>query len=171
MMNTARVSLSACFTGRTQASRGASLAREVRPPALPADTLLADVRAGRATVPPANSWAFLGELEARLLRQQSAREGPRRWRLPRPFLPLCVLAFPPFNGLDWIIDIAPHGAIEFVPKSDPTIQTMLALRKDNFEEYTEDNFRNYIKTRAEIFDINLISHTGRKLYIYKRKNN
>jgi ribosomal protein L11 methylase PrmA len=73
--------------------------------------------------------------------------------------------------LDWIIDIAPHGAIEFVPKSDPTIQTMLALRKDKFEEYTEDNFRNYIKTRAEISDINLISQTGRKLYIYKRKNN
>ena len=29
----------------------------------------------------------------------------RRWRLPRPFLPLCVLAFPPFNGQDWIIAI------------------------------------------------------------------
>src|SRR5690606_8929642 len=42
--------------------------------------------------------------------------------------------------VEWITSMAPAGVIEFVPKSDPTVVKMLALREDIFPDYTEEAF-------------------------------
>jgi ribosomal protein L11 methylase PrmA len=71
------------------------------------------------------------------------------------------------DAVHWIMDIAPVGIIEFVPKSDPTVQRMLALREDIFHEYSIDTFRNAISERAEIVSETVISASGRTLFWFK----
>jgi ribosomal protein L11 methylase PrmA len=70
--------------------------------------------------------------------------------------------------VDWIVEFAPHGIIEFVPKSDPTVQFMLALRPDVFPDYTEQTFREALGRRAEIVSTTVVSESGRVLYEYSR---
>lgn len=70
--------------------------------------------------------------------------------------------------LDWLIAIAPTGIIEFVPKSDPTIQRMLALRSDIFDDYNQEAFSSLLEQRARIVHRELISGSGRMLYWYDR---
>lgn len=72
--------------------------------------------------------------------------------------------------IDWIVDIAPHGVIEFVPKSDPTVQTMLALRRDIFDDYTEKSFKAHLERRATILNSQVISNSGRTMYRYHRNS-
>ncbi len=50
----------------------------------------------------------------------------------------------------WIIAHAPIGLIEFLPKSNPMIQEMLAYRVDIFPDYCEDLFRNILTSQARI---------------------
>ena len=71
--------------------------------------------------------------------------------------------------ISWIVSFAPSGIIEFVPKDDPTVQQMLALREDVFPSYDEATFVNAIKSVATIVDTKIVSSTGRKLFLYKRK--
>ncbi|MEQ9491710.1 MAG: class I SAM-dependent methyltransferase [Alphaproteobacteria bacterium] len=71
--------------------------------------------------------------------------------------------------LDWIVGLAPQGVIEFVPKDDPTIRKMLALREDIFDDYSEHSFRSLLEQRAEIVDEKRISESGRVLFRYSRK--
>jgi ribosomal protein L11 methylase PrmA len=75
----------------------------------------------------------------------------------------------PLQGVvGWLTSLAPAGVIEFVPKSDPTIQRMLALREDIFSEYTEDNFRSALSARARIVGEQVVSASGRRLFCYER---
>ncbi|MGH8719128.1 MAG: class I SAM-dependent methyltransferase [Burkholderiales bacterium] len=75
----------------------------------------------------------------------------------------------PLEGvIGWLTSLAPSGVIEFVPKSDPTIQRMLALREDIFSEYTEDNFRLALSARARIVGEQVVSASGRRLFCYER---
>jgi hypothetical protein len=46
--------------------------------------------------------------------------------------------------------LARRAVIEFVPKSDEKVRTLLATREDVFPDYTEDGFR---AAAAEVFDI------------------
>lgn len=69
----------------------------------------------------------------------------------------------------WIIGVAPCGIIEFVPKSDPTIQKMLALREDIFLNYDEGNFVRAVEARGKITDRKTVSSTGRTLYAFERR--
>jgi len=46
--------------------------------------------------------------------------------------------------LNWLIDLAHFGVIEFVPKTDPMVQKLLCFREDIFPNYTEKNFKEYI---------------------------
>lgn len=71
--------------------------------------------------------------------------------------------------IDWLVAIAPQGVIEFVPKNDRTIQTMLALRKDIFVDYSEERFRELLEGRVDIVRTQRISESGRTLYRYARK--
>jgi ribosomal protein L11 methylase PrmA len=71
--------------------------------------------------------------------------------------------------VDWIVDFAPGGVIEFVPKQDPMVQELLRFRKDCFPDYTEEHFLNCLRARAEIEKSETISSAGRLLVSYRRK--
>lgn len=69
----------------------------------------------------------------------------------------------------WIMDMAPHGVIEFVPKSDPMVQRLLHLREDIFPHYDEESFRSIVEARARIVKTAVVSASGRTLYWYDRQ--
>jgi ribosomal protein L11 methylase PrmA len=72
------------------------------------------------------------------------------------------------QAVGWIMEIAPTGVIEFVPKSDPRVQTMLRTRKDIFPAYDAEHFRTQVLRRARIEREQVISKSGRFLIQYAR---
>jgi ribosomal protein L11 methylase PrmA len=68
----------------------------------------------------------------------------------------------------WIVGYAPQGVVEFVQKSDPTVQKMLALREDIFDGYDEAAFEAALSSRARIVRSEVVSAAGRKLYWFDR---
>ena len=66
----------------------------------------------------------------------------------------------------WLVQLAPVGVIEFVPKSDPMVQELLQLREDVFENYNFTNFANYLSDVAKIVKTENITESGRKLIWY-----
>ena len=70
--------------------------------------------------------------------------------------------------INWFLNIAPIGLIEFIPKEDSTIQIMLKFRKDIFLEYNEENFKNILQKKAKILNIYEIDKTKRKIYEYEK---
>ncbi len=70
--------------------------------------------------------------------------------------------------LDFLLAIAPQGVVEFVPKSDPTVRTMLALRDDIFPDYDEEHFRDLLSQRAQIVREQQISTSGRRMFAFAR---
>lgn len=74
----------------------------------------------------------------------------------------------PLNqALDWLMNIAPIGLIEFVDKKDETIQQMLALKGDIFSEYNQDEFEKHILSSAKIINKTKLTET-RFLYEFKK---
>lgn len=71
--------------------------------------------------------------------------------------------------VSWIVSIAPRGIIEFVPKSDPTVQRMLALREDIFVDYSADYFLSVLKSKAKIKESRTVSSSGRTLFWFERR--
>jgi ribosomal protein L11 methylase PrmA len=69
---------------------------------------------------------------------------------------------------DWIVDLADCGVVEFVPKGDPTVQRMLSLREDIFDQYTQAEFESELAKRAAIEKREVVSSSGRTLYIYAK---
>ena len=69
----------------------------------------------------------------------------------------------------WLVNIAPQGLIEFVPKNDQTIKKMLMLKGDIFQDYNEENFKNLILKNAKIISEKKISESGRKVFEYSKK--
>lgn len=70
--------------------------------------------------------------------------------------------------VDWLIDRAPHGIIEFVPKEDAMVQSLLALREDIFPNYTPDAFLDAVKMRATVVSDTQVSQSGRRLVRFAR---
>lgn len=70
--------------------------------------------------------------------------------------------------VSWLIGLAPQGAIEFVPKQDPMVQELLALREDIFPDYTEETFLASVRKRAEIVEEKTVTGSGRKLVWFRR---
>jgi len=68
----------------------------------------------------------------------------------------------------WLVGLAPRGVVEFVPKSDPTVQRMLALREDIFDRYGESEFRDVLSRHARVHREAAVSATGRQLFWYER---
>ncbi|HEY8381866.1 MAG TPA: class I SAM-dependent methyltransferase [Microvirga sp.] len=68
----------------------------------------------------------------------------------------------------WLVGHAPRGVVEFVQKSDPTVQRMLALREDIFDQYDEATFEAALGARARIIRAEVVSGAGRKLYWFDR---
>ena len=69
----------------------------------------------------------------------------------------------------WLMDTAPLGVLEFVPKDDSMVRQMLALREDIFPDYTAENFEAYLKEKGEIIGKQQTSKSGRCLYLYQRR--
>ncbi len=70
--------------------------------------------------------------------------------------------------VSWILDRAPTGVIEFVPKRDPMVQTMLAGRADIFDDYREDTFLGLVAARASVVKREQVTATGRLLVWFAR---
>ncbi|MHA1600307.1 MAG: class I SAM-dependent methyltransferase [Alphaproteobacteria bacterium] len=69
---------------------------------------------------------------------------------------------------DWLTRLAPHGVIEFVPKQDPMVQRLLALREDIFPDYTVEHFQQCLSQSAEIVEARTVTQSGRTLIHFRR---
>lgn len=69
----------------------------------------------------------------------------------------------------WLVDAAPEGIIEFVPKSDPMIVEMLFERDDVFVDYDEQHFLRYLGEKAEITGSARLPDNGRFIVSYTRR--
>ena len=70
--------------------------------------------------------------------------------------------------VNWLVDIAPEGVIEFVPKEDPMVKELLRLREDVFEDYNVETFLSHLSKRAQIVRKTRVSKSGRLLVWYSR---
>ncbi len=71
--------------------------------------------------------------------------------------------------VDWLVDLAPTGVVEFVPKSDPMVEELLRLREDIFDGYGEERFLECLGRRAEVLESAPVSAGGRLLISYRRR--
>jgi hypothetical protein len=78
-------------------------------------------------------------------------------------LPLPMLA----EGLS---QIGGHLLIEFVPKDDPKVLTMLAHRRDIFDQYTEEEFRKAFESHFTLVREAPLPGSGRKLFLYQKRS-
>lgn len=69
--------------------------------------------------------------------------------------------------VEWLLQMAPAGVIEFVPKNDQMVKSLLALRVDIFVDYTLKDFETFLGARAKIVKTEVVSKSGRTLYWYK----
>jgi ribosomal protein L11 methylase PrmA len=72
--------------------------------------------------------------------------------------------------IGWLVELAPAGVIEFVPKSDPMVQRMLRLREDIFDDYSEEHFTAAVMARARIVQSAIVSASGRRLVWFDRSS-
>ena len=69
----------------------------------------------------------------------------------------------------WFADLTPFLVIEFVPKSDPKVQTLLASREDVFPGYSREGFEAAFRRRFEIEAADEIQESDRILYRMRRR--
>jgi ribosomal protein L11 methylase PrmA len=67
----------------------------------------------------------------------------------------------------WLTSCARSGIVEFVQKSDPTVQLMLSTREDIFDTYTEEAFAAALARHARIVERRVISAAGRTLFQFE----
>lgn len=65
--------------------------------------------------------------------------------------------------VDWLASIARQAIVEFVPKTDPMVQRLLAWREDIYNDYELDSFESFLRRHFRIRDICHLP-TGRILY-------
>lgn len=70
--------------------------------------------------------------------------------------------------LDWLLDMAPRGVIEFVPKNDAMVQRLLQNREDLFDDYSAETFESLLGSLARIEKKATVSSSGRTLYWVER---
>lgn len=66
--------------------------------------------------------------------------------------------------VEWIVSLAPHGVVEFVPKADPQTQRLLRRREDIFDSYHIEAFTAALDRRARIIRRQVITASGRELF-------
>ena len=69
--------------------------------------------------------------------------------------------------IEWITKLAPVGLIEFVPKTDETVQKMLENREDIFDQYTQNNFEKVLSSKTQIINNTKVSNSGRLIYEFE----
>lgn len=66
-------------------------------------------------------------------------------------------------------ELSKHLIIEFVPKSDSKVKTLLATREDIFPNYTFDGFEEAFSKYFELVKKEDVKGSDRRLYLYKSK--
>ncbi len=69
----------------------------------------------------------------------------------------------------WLVSLAPRGLVEFVPRGDPRVDDLLALRGDRFADYTPEAWEASLAPYASIRRVETVSASGRRLYTYERR--
>ena len=69
--------------------------------------------------------------------------------------------------INWITSLAPKGIIEFVPKNDQTIQSMITLKGDIFPHYNLENFKRFLSNKTKITSEKKVSKSGRTLFTFE----
>jgi ribosomal protein L11 methylase PrmA len=72
------------------------------------------------------------------------------------------------QAVSWILERANSGLVEFVPKTDPTVQAMLRHRTDIFPDYTQEAFTKCISQHASIVAATQVSASGRTIFEFER---
>jgi len=72
------------------------------------------------------------------------------------------------DALVELVDMAPHGIIEFVPPSDPQVKRMLASRNDVTHEYSAELFDSVLAKVADVAKTRTLAASGRRLVWYSR---
>jgi len=62
-----------------------------------------------------------------------------------------------------------YALVEFIPKSDPKIQQMLANREDIFDDYSEEQFIYSFNKYFELQEVHSCSSSERKLFLWMKK--
>ena len=76
---------------------------------------------------------------------------------------------PIVDAIDWLMSVAPTGILEFVPKNDPMVQRLLALREDIFPQFTREVFLAAVGERAQIVEQCTLTNDGRLLVRYAKR--
>ena len=69
----------------------------------------------------------------------------------------------------WLSTIAEAGVVEFVPKSDPMVQTLLRTREDVYEGYTQAAFERALGQHFQISEVGALPKSGRILYLFSSR--
>lgn len=72
--------------------------------------------------------------------------------------------------VDFLAPLGRHLIVEFVPKSDPQVQALLAHRPHGFEQYTQSVFEAAFSRRFLIQQVSAINDSPRSLYLFERKD-
>jgi ribosomal protein L11 methylase PrmA len=107
--------------------------------------------------------------------RETERGGLARRTPPDAMLALALLHHlviqnnvPLADAVEWLVSLAPAGVIEFVPKADPMVQRLLALREDIFPDYTRERFLELLAQRAKVTAQAQVTAEGRLLVSYAR---
>lgn len=73
------------------------------------------------------------------------------------------------EAVRWLLDLAPTGIIEFVPKGDPMVDQLLQVRDDIFDDYTEEVFLATVSENNTIVNRHKFSENGRLLVSFERR--
>ena len=65
--------------------------------------------------------------------------------------------------------LSDHLIIEFVPKEDIQVKSLLVNRKDIYDSYNTENFEKVFMCYYDIIRKEIITHSGRTLYLMKIK--
>ncbi len=76
---------------------------------------------------------------------------------------------PLHNVAAYFARLAEHLVIEFVPKSDPKVMTLLATREDVFPHYDREGFEAAFAQHFEILKSDPIRNSERTLYLLRRR--
>ena len=71
-------------------------------------------------------------------------------------------------ALDWLVDLAPRGVVEFVPPDDPMAARLLGSRTAESLGYSEAIFAHHLAQRAAIRETLDLPGSGRRLYAFER---
>ena len=95
--------------------------------------------------------------------------------------PDCIIAFAIIHHLaisnnlplgkiaEWMASISPLLIIEFVPKEDSQVQTLLATRDDVFPEYNQVGFETAFSEYFLLVTSREITGSSRTIYLYERR--